>query len=167
MTGGFALIMDAKRPIIDAKPSSRTFGSRARGGGGKRAAGRSLATPYSRAEGAGTPELTGFYTAQRSKNPVQRFVIQPDHWNQKIGAFLFIPQIFPTQLPYIKTPYKALAMPNLRPGLKAQFVTKTVLSLRIFCPLFWLQSLIQLEQIKLIAKVYYPDSSKPLLQRLQ
>jgi len=46
--------MDAKQPIIDAKPSSRTFGSRAGGEGGKRAAGRSLATPYSRAEGTGT-----------------------------------------------------------------------------------------------------------------
>jgi len=46
--------MGAKRPIIDAKPSRRTFGSRAGGEGGKRAAGRSLATPHSRAEGAGT-----------------------------------------------------------------------------------------------------------------
>jgi len=39
--------MGAKRPIIDAKPPSRTFGSRARGEGGKRAAGRSLAAACS------------------------------------------------------------------------------------------------------------------------
>jgi len=37
--------MGAKRLIIDAKPSGRTFGSRAGGEGAKRAAGRSLSTP--------------------------------------------------------------------------------------------------------------------------
>ena len=68
MTGGFAFIMDAKRPIIDAKPSSRTFGSRAGGEGGKRAAGRSLATPYSRAEGAGTQKSSD--GVQSSETPV-------------------------------------------------------------------------------------------------
>ena len=59
LTGGFALIMDAKRPIIDAKSSGRTFGSRAEGEGAKRATGRSLSTPHSRAFGAGTLSLTG------------------------------------------------------------------------------------------------------------
>ena len=70
-------------------------------------------------------------------------IMQPDRLNHKIGAFLFISQISPTQLPYITTPYKPLTMPNLLPGLKAQFVTKKVLSLRKYCSRFLLQSLIQ------------------------
>jgi len=49
----------------------------------------------------------------------------------------------PMQVQYTTTPYKPLVTPNLPPGLKAQFVTKKALSLRIFCPLFLPRSLIQ------------------------
>jgi len=90
-----------------------------------------------------TFELTGFYEAERSKNPVQRFVIQPNHWNQKISISLPVSQIFPMQVQYTTMPYKPLVTLNLPPGLKAQFVTKKALSLRIFCSLFLPQSLIQ------------------------
>jgi hypothetical protein len=50
--------MGGKRPVIKAKPSGRTVGSRAGGEGGNRASGRSLATAHSRAAGAGTARLT-------------------------------------------------------------------------------------------------------------